>query len=288
MKRSASGTGGVDGGAGIGGGSSGASGASGSAGASGSGGASGSSAAGGASGSGGAGGSDGGTATCPSGMVFGATNTFCIDSTEVPRVAYANWLAKSPSTAGQDTWCAFNQDFAPNSTSGDCTTAQFLDPLAPQNCVDWCDAFAYCKAAGKRLCGQIGGPGAVTQFNVTKADFSQWVNACSDGGTRAHPYGAFQAGKCNDQTAGVAAPAKVPYKSGGCPGGVSGLYDMSGNVKEWVDSCTSSSESAQCFLLGGSYASSTAATLQCSAASSASRNANNLADVGFRCCVDVP
>ena len=26
----------------------------------------------------------------------------------------------------------------------------------PQVCVDWCDAYAYCKAVGKRLCGRIG------------------------------------------------------------------------------------------------------------------------------------
>lgn len=220
-------------------------------------------------------------------MADGPNNDFCIDSTEVPRKAYANWIATQPSTTSQDTYCAFNTDFTPNSTSGDCTTAQFLDDLAPQTCVDWCDAQAFCKGQGKRLCGQVGGPGGVVPGSSKVALLSQWYAACTNGGTRKHPYGSFAAGKCNDASAGTGEPAKVPYASGACPGGVAALYDMSGNVAEWIDSCTASKgASDQCLIFGGSYLSSASEALSCDGSSSASRNTPS-ASVGFRCCKDI-
>ncbi|MBN1605630.1 MAG: hypothetical protein JW940_03315 [Polyangiaceae bacterium] len=53
----------------------------------------------------------------------------------------------------------------------------------PQVCVDWCDAYAYCKGVGKRLCGEIGG--GPTDFGAY-ADVNQdpWYNACTSHGAR--------------------------------------------------------------------------------------------------------
>ena len=156
---------------------------------------------------------DAGPPKCPTGMVFGPKDKYCIDSTEVPRQAYENWLKTNPSTASQGKECDFNKDFAPTST-GECANLQFFDPFVPQTCVDWCDAQAYCKSTGKRLCGQIGGPAGVLWSNAFDALFSQWFAACTKDGTRNHPYGTFQAGKC--QRPGWQWPAGESSVQGQC------------------------------------------------------------------------
>src|SRR6185437_5545544 len=132
---------------------------------------------------------------------------------------------KEPSqTLGVDGRCAKKQ-------------ATFFDPPTkgsdPVVCVDWCDAQAYCAWAGKRLCGAIGGGPATTYGDPNE---SQWYNACSNGGTTSFPYGNdYVAGDCNGG-ATVAAVGTTP----GCQGLTSpyfGIFDMSGNVKEWEDHC---------------------------------------------------
>ncbi len=231
---------------------------------------------------------DAGPPKCPVGMVFGPNEAFCIDSTEVPRKAYDLWLKTNPATASQGPECQFNTDFAPTS-AGQCANLQFLDPFIPQTCVDWCDAQAFCMANGRRLCGQIGAPQGVAPFNAKDATFSQWYSACTLAGTRPHPYGSFVAGKCNDQAAGKGELVKVPFAGGTCVGGVGQLYDMSGNAREWIDSCTANKgASDQCLVFGGSFKASKEADLSCSGSGSASRNTATLADIGFRCCWDLP
>jgi Sulfatase-modifying factor enzyme 1 len=58
--------------------------------------------------------------------------------------------------------CAWNTSFQPESSGSDCLNVWLIFDLvnAPANpvaCVDWCDAFAYCRSIGKRLCGAFGG-----------------------------------------------------------------------------------------------------------------------------------
>ena len=50
--------------------------------------------------------------------------------------------------------------------------------------VNWCQAYGFCKSAGKRLCGRIGG-GANAFTDYASAAASQWYNACSKVGTQA-------------------------------------------------------------------------------------------------------
>jgi hypothetical protein len=68
-------------------------------------------------------------------------------------------------------------------------------------CADWCDAVAYCKWAGKHLCGKIGGGGVPTKgapelegdgyktSPLNDPNVSQLYNACSQGGKLAYAYG---------------------------------------------------------------------------------------------------
>ncbi len=120
----------------------------------------------------------------------------------------------------------------------------------------WFDAKAACEAAGKHLCTE-----------------EQWVSACQ--GARAiddnhnkqfaddeiegtaYPYGDYHAdGRCWDGHDGTAGPAPDPANpfrpvyTGELPGCATrdGVYDMTGNVEEWVGD---SPETA--VLLGGAY-----------------------------------
>jgi formylglycine-generating enzyme required for sulfatase activity len=200
----------------------------------------------------------------------------------------------------------------------------------PVHYVDWCDAVAYCKWARKELCGQIGG-GPVAQASATDPVKSAWFNACSAQGTKTFPYGAipYDATKCNGN--GLQSDAGVPveglagtkdqrdigfgYGSNqddslyavavsdvagnvtnpdhrACQGGSVGVFQMSGNVAEWENSCDGPGASANCSVRGGSYAAHDApAQLMCNADRKVVRmppagGAGDalLKDIGIRCC----
>jgi formylglycine-generating enzyme required for sulfatase activity len=168
---------------------------------------------------------------------------YCVDRTEVTRAQYEAWLATSPSPAGQDPWCSWNTDFAPEAT---CMSKEDVCKGAncgnhPQVCVDWCDAYAYCKAVGKRMCGKIGG-GAVPYWDHSKKDISQWFNVCSSGGTKKYPYGdIYEPKTCNGWDASFSHTTVEVATLASCQPstpGYAGVYDLSGNVTEWEDSCT--------------------------------------------------
>lgn len=136
------------------------------------------------------------TLLCPDDMVFISTKHFCIDKYEAP-----------------------NQKGAL--------------PLAAQTAYQ---AENYCQSVGKELCNQ-----------------SRWFIACAGPKYKTYPYGnVYRRGTCNDNKYGwipvpwstMGTPAwdrwcKEQYKaepSGSRPACVSdfGVYDMTGNVAEWV------------------------------------------------------
>lgn len=257
-----------------------------SAGAAGSGGASGSGA-GGVGGVSGAAGTAGaaGSGPCPTGRgpemveIPGLGGSYCIDSTEVTNAQYAEFLAdRGADTSGQPSFCGFNDDFVP--ASGWPATGMDNYPVAH---VDWCDAFAFCEWAGKRMCGRIGAGALVRNGNDTDATASQWFNACTAGGVRTYPYvGPFQASACNGMALNAGRAVEVGTLPG-CEGGFDGVFDMSGNVGEWVDSCDGRNGASDvCNIFGGSAIES-AQTLRCAHATSGNRSqSGSLA--GVRCC----
>jgi formylglycine-generating enzyme required for sulfatase activity len=240
-------------------------------------------------GAGGFGGGDGGGAgagidcTNPQGPVMVAVKTkaspvaFCIDSTEVARDQYALFLATSPEL-NQAPPCNANMSFIPTTDWPPKPSEKNLPTVG----VDFCDAAAYCAWAGKRLCGAIGGGGT----DLTGADdpaSSQWMNACSAGGTLKYPYGdAYQASTCNGLDYAASGVIKVGAAAM-CVGGVPGLFDMSGNVREWEDAC----DVNDCRVRGGSYDSHGAADgeLPCSGTMMLDRYDTD-DFTGFRCCRD--
>jgi hypothetical protein len=145
---------------------------------------------------------------------------------------------------------------------------------------------------------------------------TEWTDACNGSGNTVFPYGAaYVPSKCNgyDYTpdGGTAAPITTGTASG-CvsnlaPDAGAQLYDMSGNVKEWVTTTTCSVDagSGACpdggttvsyQIRGGAYdiasfvdntvtpAVTTAPGLQCDSTTPAPATAVRLPSVGFRCC----
>lgn len=219
------------------------------------------------------------TPTCENGkcVVRGPTMAkavdYYIDSTEVSKAQYDVFLdAKGNDTSGQIAECSWNKSYAP---SGDA-----VDDPRPIVNVDWCDATAYCAWADKRLCGAIGG-GPLAPTDLDDATKSQMYRACAGADSERYPYGGFtyQAGYCNfgDNIADVGTSTL-------CEGHYKGVFDLIGNVAEWLDSCDTAGGTDRsmdnCELGGGSYINN---EYKCQTYFTNPRNDG--ADVfGFRCC----
>jgi sulfatase modifying factor 1 len=206
---------------------------------------------------------------------------FCIDSTEVTNAQYETFINSSPSLASQPAYCAFNTTYVPTAR-WPVVAGQEQLPVAG---MDWCDADAYCAWAGKRLCGRIGG-GPVPGSNRGIPTQSEWTFACTMAGALTYPYGpAYQAGICVDSVYAVAGPTDVATATG-CVGGFPGLYDMSGNITEWEDSCdTVTGSTDNCAYRGGEYLHAPDGT-SCNVQEIFQRGDTFQGTGGFRCCSD--
>lgn len=215
--------------------------------------------------------------SCPSGrgpdMV--AVAGFCIDSTEVTRGQYAPFLA-SASTANQIPVCSFNNSFDPGG-SWPPSADQVNLPVTGEN---WCDAYAFCKWAGKRLCGAIGG-GPLPFDKTADRNASQWMRACSAQAGLDYPNAdAGAPGACNDNSSDAGRVLPVKSKAS-CEGSVKGLFDMVGNVDEWEDSCNDDAgEGDGCRTRGGSFQERG----RCSFLPAIGTRRDGYDDTGFRCC----
>lgn len=229
---------------------------------------------------------------CPIGMLRVPIGTafYCIDGNEVTTAAYGEFASK---TAVKDvttlpTTCKWKSSFVASGAGA---------PDEPVTGVDWCDAWAFCETAGKRLCGAIGSGGSKPASPFDKYDdtnVDQWRHACSYASfTPTWPYGgSAQPARCNTSDrlgADAAVTSVVPVRSlATCNGAANGpelaaLYDMSGNVAEWTDSCqTTLGADDPCRVRGGSFRDK-ASSAACGVAMSRSRK-DRQDWVGFRCC----
>jgi len=170
--------------------------------------------------------------------------------------------------------------------------------------VDWCDAYAFCKRSGKRLCGQISGT-SIPTASFTDVTQDQWYQACTSNnpGTYVYPYGTtYSKTTCNgygyNSLGMIAVGGAVNCHGPAAP--YNGVFDMSGNADEWEDSCDQVSSggpvngdgrSDTCRTRGGSTYDGASMTtgdtpyfLTCGADwEGYTRQTQNHA-VGFRCC----
>jgi formylglycine-generating enzyme len=201
---------------------------------------------------------------------------YCIDATEVTGDQYREFRAAVGEDAGgQVAECAWNDSYVPTyDTPGDVAVTF----------VDFCDARAFCTWAGKRLCGKIGG-GAITGTGDTQAAEDAWFRACTGGDAKnVYPYGgAFELGRCNGGDDTKTEEARSVGAQPACQGAVAGVFDLSGNVREWTDACDPGpSKTRECLVRGGSFY-DVAGTLSCANRQVYTAETRN-SGVGFRCC----
>jgi sulfatase modifying factor 1 len=223
---------------------------------------------------------------CPDDMVM-IESKFCIDRTEVSNGAYQRFVDSAPRVDQQASYCSFNTDFGFDVVTGPevCRTRE-SDENYPATCIDWCDATAFCRSLGKHLCGHIGG-GANPASALDDPAASEWFDACSRGGALDFPTGEYDSGSCNG-----AAQGPVPVSSGNgarCEGGYTGLVHMSGNIREWENSCSGETGPGDtCLTRGGAFDSlSPDATefdeVRCDLLDPRRRDDTDFT-IGFRCC----
>jgi formylglycine-generating enzyme len=158
---------------------------------------------------------------------------FCIDSTEVTYAQYLDFQAAAPTEQAPDCeWNVTAEGVADYEPHQDWVRP---DPRLdfPVGDVDWCDAWAYCHWAGKRLCAGVAGE--VLDFEDYDTVDNELFYACSHDGENTFPYGpVFDPDAC--VTSDRSRP--LPVKSlASCEGGFRGVFDLSGNLAEWQDLC---------------------------------------------------
>ncbi|HVY30014.1 MAG TPA: SUMF1/EgtB/PvdO family nonheme iron enzyme [Polyangiaceae bacterium] len=224
----------------------------------------------------------GGGGKCPDlgGEKLVQADGFCIDESEVTFAHYQAFVDSHPSVASQPAVCAGNTTFA--------NGCKATEPAKqPARCVDWCDARAYCQSVGKHLCGSTGSASGALPYDaaVISTD-NQWYAACSHAGERTYPYGdSYDTSACWSADRPPVGNLIVKSASG-CVGGYEGLWDMSGGLAEWIDSCNGEKGMADaCHIRGGSFSGSSA-ELRCDWESGAARDTSSNY-IGFRCCADL-
>lgn len=177
---------------------------------------------------------------CPAsggGPALVPVDTYCIDRTEVTVADYRAFIEAGVAPSSDPPRCAGTTAFTlePEWDGGE-------PPPDVPAFVKWCEAYAFCKWAGKRLCGAIDG-GAIDVDAGGDRARSQWLHACTGPSGLVYPYG-------NDTTPDACAPSpvvvndSVPYDAltpvngvPACEGAYPGLFGMTGNGAEWIDEC---------------------------------------------------
>ncbi len=219
-----------------------------------------------------------------------------IDRTEVTVERYRQWLQATDPKTWDPTSCGWKREASdPENNSALCQPALWpneqksFDPDKPIRCIDWCDAEAFCRFEGKRLCTDNDSHGT---FGV-KDEVREWRVACTNGFTTVFPWGNDPArGGCNiGQTLDNCTGTQIycgPFPVDNNPGCVNqrGVLDLIGNVAEWVEPCypgDAGSGPVPCLTLGGGY---DGANLGCGN-QVPFPNDSRQPNVGFRCCASL-
>lgn len=232
-----------------------------------------------------------GCVPCPPDMQlvrFRDGTAFCIDRREVTQAEYEEFIEKVDARPDISFMaaCVLNASYVPDSAE-ECSGS--FDPAVgaalPVTCVDACDAFAYCAWAGKRLCAGKNGE-RLEPLHRGDLDRDEWQVACSDSTSSLYPYGGnFDAEACNVGSntlvaAGSLDKCRTP----------SGIFDLSGNVSEWTQSCDAANG---CAVRGGSYLHQSASAVGCYSVPALDGDPEPLSfgsvtapHIGIRCCAD--
>jgi formylglycine-generating enzyme len=203
---------------------------------------------------------------------------YCIDETEVTNAQWKQYIAAPDRKGFIPAHCGWNTDDPPS-------TETDKDPY-PRGNVNLCDAQSYCSWARKRLCGKIGaGMNAMGDFaDPTK---SMWYRACSGSAPFKYPYGStYSSSKCATEKIPPATPKTGFPDCHGTAEPFSLVFDLSGNLEEWEDSCEQGgpTKTTQCRGRGGGVGDLEAASCDVAHQTAAG---NRFDGLGFRCCKDL-
>jgi len=145
----------------------------------------------------------------------------------------------------------------------------------PVNCVTFTAAEQFCAWVGGRVCTQ-----------------EEWLAACRGTDGRGFPYGGeFDPEACNVHSRSTGPPGSTPGTAPvgshrRCEGGLDGLFDMAGNVAEWVGPC----KGTYCRFRGAGHRSNEPVERFAACRGVCSGNQGSLKSnvVGIRCCKDRP
>lgn len=161
---------------------------------------------------------------------------------------------------------------AKDSADPKCNAGDAAKAAHPVNCIDHDGAASLCSHLGGRLCTG-----------------SEWLAACRGSDRRAFPYGPeFQPSRCQVGSYDHAAPGGRTTVAVGslpdCQGGLSGLFDLSGNVGEWLADC----KGDYCKFRGAAYVGNEPVEHFAGCGEVCSGNDKGLKSgaVGVRCCRD--
>ena len=200
---------------------------------------------------------------------------YCIDARPATYGEYGQFVKeKGDDFSGQPEKCEHNNDYGPVEYYDrmGCFPLVCGPSLANANpdwavgCLDFCDAWAYCAWAGKRLCGVRGAESGKVMVvdapdvesvgramdELRRSVRNEWYNVCSQGGTTKYPYGdTRKAGTCIDnaviEARGTNAAMIRDTSQSACRGThppYDRVYHMSGNANAWINICSPSGDCA--------------------------------------------